>query len=49
VTVTFVALPLRKLHSLLAVPPGSVPELHTSITDRLLHLVDLVKQEGKQK
>ena len=40
---------LRKLHSLLAVQPGSVPELHTSISDRLLHLVDLVKQEGKQK
>ena len=40
---------LRKLHSLLAVVPGSVPELHKSITDRLLHLVDLVKQEGKQK
>jgi len=39
---------LRKLHSLLAVQPGSVPELHTSIIDRLGHLVDLVKAEGKK-
>ena len=38
---------LRKLHSLLGVPSGVIPELHQSITDRLLHLVDLVKAQAK--
>lgn len=38
---------LRKLHALLGVPPGSIPELHRSMADRLNELLGLLKAQAK--